>query len=122
MAMTITYGSLAFTSSALTLTIGPLTAISLFSPAFDMTPMGAGDTLNISVQRKEEGGTYTEVDNFTLSTPVAIAAAPGAGYIPTPELPFYKNPYGDIQFVCTYALGTGNSTYPTIYYDVTQGF
>lgn len=118
-----TYGSLAFSSSALTITIGPITAVTMLCPSFDMESFGAGDTMNVSVQRlQQDGTTYEEIDNFTLSTPVVIAAAPGQGYIPQPQLDYYDNPYGGLKFVCTYTLGTGNSAYPSVYYDVTAGF
>ena len=122
MALTVVEGTLAFSSTTTVITVGPETALSLFQFAINQTPMGAGDNVNVSVQRKDSGGTMYEVDNYTLSPPVAIPAAPGQGYVPLEDGRWYANPYGGLQFVCTYTLASGNTTYPSLYYDLTQGF
>ncbi len=104
-------------------TLGPYTAVSEFKPAIDQVGMGGGDTINVSVQRLKSGGTvYTEIDNFTLSTPIAPPADPAQDYIPTPEQKWYGNPYGGIKFILTYTAAGSNALPTSIYYDVTQGF
>lgn len=121
MAYTPSSGTLAFSSTALTLTIGPETAVSEWMAKWDSSPMGAGDRIVVSVQTKNSSGVFVEEDTIIISPSVAAPAAPAAGYSPKRPSRWYASGYG-IQFVCTYTLGAGNSTYPTVDYELYQGF
>lgn len=98
-------------STSASITVGPYTTAGLYRMGIDQSAMGAGDTITLSMQQNDTG-TYLEGRSETFGPPVAIPAAPAAGY-----QPLFRSPSQDwddtttgIQYVLTYTTASGNTT------------
>lgn len=95
-------------------TLGPDTTAGIKDVVTNLTNLPAGTILNVSCQKIQvSGGSYEETKNITYSNPIAIPAAPGAGYEPLQTSEPELSPYG-YQAVITLVSGTLPTTAITI--------
>lgn len=98
-----------------TVTLGPDTTAGIKRIVTNVTNLPAGAVMTESTQKIQvSGGVYEETDSsITISNPVAITAAPGAGYQPLISTDPEMSPFG-YQAVITYVSGTLPTTAITI--------
>lgn len=95
-------------------TLGPDTTAGIKDVCVDLTNLPAGTIMTVSCQKiHTSGGSYYESQNATFSNPVAVPAAPGAGYEPLQTTEPELSPYG-YQAVITLVSGTLPTTAITI--------
>lgn len=89
------------------ITVGPDTTAGIKDVVVNLTNLPAGAIMTVSCQKiQTSGGSYEETDSsMTLSNPVAVPAAPGAGYEPLQTSEPELSPFG-YQAVVTYVSGT----------------
>lgn len=88
------------------ITVGPDTTAGIKDVVVNLTNLPAGAVMTVSCQKiHTSGGSYEESQNITYSNPVAVPAAPGAGYEPLQTSEPEMSPFG-YQAVVTFVSGT----------------